>query len=78
MPHLHIWGSIAYGVIAGVLSYITLNGIPFIITKLSGGRIVPHEVDKAEPWVIPPGGIVPPWVYVLSPLSHIAIQWPLT
>ena len=77
MPHLHIWGSIAYGVIAGVLSYITLNGIPFIIKKLSGGRIVPHEADKAEPWVIPPGGIVPPWVYVLS-LSHIAIQWPLT
>ncbi|KJA22386.1 hypothetical protein HYPSUDRAFT_202188 [Hypholoma sublateritium FD-334 SS-4] len=54
--------NIAYGVIAGILSYITLNGIPFIIKKISGGRIVPHEADKAEPWVIPPGGIVPPWV----------------
>lgn len=57
--------SIAYGVIAGILSYMLLNGIPFILMKISGGKIVPPEYENAEPWVIPPGGIVPRWVYVL-------------
>jgi hypothetical protein len=42
-----------------------LNGIPLVLKKISGGRIVPPEYEKAEPWVIPPGGIVPRWVYVL-------------
>lgn len=54
--------NIAYGVIAGVLSYVLLNGIPLLIKKVSGGRIVPHDYDRAEEWVIPPGGILPPWI----------------
>ncbi|KAF8180856.1 purine transporter [Pholiota molesta] len=54
--------NIAYGVIAGILSYMLLNGIPLVLKKISGGRIVPPEYEKAEPWVIPPGGIVPRWV----------------
>ena len=62
MPSLF---SIAYGVIAGIMSYILLNGIPLIIKKLSGGRIVPSEYDLAEEWVIPPGGLTPAWVYVV-------------
>ncbi|KAF9471479.1 xanthine/uracil permease [Pholiota conissans] len=54
--------NIAYGVIAGILSYMLLNGVPLVLRKISGGRIVPPEYDMAEPWVIPPGGIIPPWV----------------
>ncbi|KAF9530671.1 xanthine/uracil permease [Crepidotus variabilis] len=56
--------NIAYGVIAGILSYILLNGIPLILKKVSGGRLVPADYELAEEWVIPPGGITPPWVYV--------------
>ena len=53
--------SIAYGVIAGVGSYILLNGIPGLIRRLTGDHIVPPNIDAAEPWVIPPGGLVPVW-----------------
>lgn len=58
--------SIAYGVIAGVIAYILLNGIPAIIRKLSGGRIVPPNIEAAEPWIIPPGGLVPVWFQKLT------------
>lgn len=54
--------NIAYGVIAGIMSYIILNGIPLFLRKISGGRIVPSSYDMAEPWVIPPGSIVPRWI----------------
>jgi len=54
--------NIAYGVIAGVLSYIILNGTPLLLKKLSGGRIVPPNYADAEEWVIPPGGILPYWI----------------
>ena len=54
--------SIAYGVIAGIISYILLNGIPLAIRRATGGRLVPADYDRSEAWVIPPGGILPPWV----------------
>lgn len=54
--------SIAYGVIAGVISYMMLNGIPFFLRKISRGRIVPHDYENSERWVIPPGSILPFWV----------------
>ncbi|KAF5320090.1 hypothetical protein D9611_010319 [Ephemerocybe angulata] len=57
--------NIAYGVIAGIFSYIILNGIPLIIRKASRGRIVPSNYDMAEPWVIPPGSMFPPWMYMV-------------
>lgn len=56
--------SIAYGVIAGIISYMILNGIPLIIRKLSKERIVPSEYKYSEKWVIPPGSMVPPIMYV--------------
>jgi len=62
-PNIHS-SSIAYGVIAGVVSYMILNGVPLALKKVSGGRIVPPNIEAAEAWVIPPGGITPPWVYV--------------
>ncbi|KKK16276.1 hypothetical protein ARAM_003169 [Aspergillus rambellii] len=56
--------SIAYGLIAGIMSYIILNGGVFIIEKLSGGRIVPpNKAEDHEPWTWKlPGGFLPPWV----------------
>jgi len=54
--------NIAYGVIAGIMSYILLNGLPWLLRKVSGERIVPLDYGRAEPWVIPPGGIIPVWM----------------
>lgn len=55
--------SIAYGLIAGILSYITLNVTAWIIEKASGGRIVPPNKDESDPWSWKvPGGFLPPWV----------------
>ncbi|KAJ5904426.1 Xanthine/uracil/vitamin C permease [Penicillium tannophilum] len=55
--------SIAYGLIAGILSYILLNGIAWTLEKVSGGRIVPPNKDESDPWSWKlPGGILPPWV----------------
>ncbi|KAJ5612962.1 hypothetical protein N7510_006156 [Penicillium lagena] len=55
--------SIAYGLIAGILSYITLNGVAWLLEKISGGRIVPPNKDESDPWSWKvPGGFFPPWV----------------
>ncbi|KAH8979490.1 permease family-domain-containing protein [Lactarius hatsudake] len=54
--------NIAYGVIAGISTYILLNGLPWVLRKVSGDRIVPSYYGNAEPWVAPPGGIVPGWI----------------
>lgn len=55
--------SIAYGLIAGILSYILLNGITWTLEKVSGGRIVPPNKDESDPWSWKlPGGVLPPWV----------------
>ncbi|KAL2862410.1 NCS2 family permease [Aspergillus lucknowensis] len=56
--------SIADGLIAGILSYILINGGVWVIDKLSGGRIVPPNRDDdhdAWTWKIP-GGFFPPWL----------------
>ena len=58
--------NIAYGVIAGILSYVLINGGAWLIRKATFGRIVPPNYDVAETWVVPPGGIVPGWVKVLQ------------
>ncbi|KAJ6602387.1 permease family-domain-containing protein [Mycena vulgaris] len=54
--------NIAYGVIAGIISYLLLNGVPWILTRISGGRIVPPNIAMSEEWVIPPGGMMPYWM----------------
>ncbi|KAI0699499.1 xanthine/uracil permease [Cerioporus squamosus] len=58
--------NIAYGVIAGIISYVLLNGGAWVLRKATGGRLVPPNYDMAETWVIPPGGIVPGWVKALT------------
>ncbi|KAJ5491236.1 xanthine/uracil permease [Penicillium diatomitis] len=55
--------SIAYGLIAGILSYVILNGTAWLLEKASGGRIVPPNKDESDPWSWKvPGGVLPPWV----------------
>ncbi|KAJ7603824.1 permease family-domain-containing protein [Roridomyces roridus] len=54
--------NIAYGVIAGILSYLLLNGLPWVIARFTDRRIVPANMDMSEEWVIPPGGLMPFWM----------------
>ena len=55
--------SIAYGLIAGLITYIILNTTARIIEFVSGGRIVPPEKECKDPWTYRiPGGILPPWL----------------
>jgi AGZA family xanthine/uracil permease-like MFS transporter len=49
-------------VIAGIISYVILNGIPLVLKKITGGRILPPNYDASEEWIIPPGGIIPVWM----------------
>ncbi|KAH8195407.1 hypothetical protein TruAng_010439 [Truncatella angustata] len=59
--------SIADGLIAGVLSYILINTLVWLIKVASGGRIVPEFHDERDPWTYKiPGGFFPPWVVRLS------------
>ncbi|PPQ68123.1 hypothetical protein CVT24_002949 [Panaeolus cyanescens] len=58
--------NIAYGVIAGIISYMLLNGIPLLLKKITGGRLVPADQDQSEEWVIPPGSILPYWMRLLA------------
>ncbi|KAG5296686.1 purine transporter [Histoplasma ohiense] len=59
--------SIAYGLIAGIMSYILLNTVAFVLEKASGGRLVPHNKDLKEPWSWRiPGGILPGWLVRLA------------
>lgn len=62
--------NIAYGVIAGLATYIVINGPAWLIRKATG--ITPPNYDLAERWVIPPGGIVPGWIKVLAGTSEVA------
>ncbi|KAL4065545.1 permease family-domain-containing protein [Scleroderma yunnanense] len=59
--------NIAYGVIVGVGSYVIINGTVWLVRKASNERFSPPNYDASEPWVIPPGGIIPVWVkYILN------------
>jgi AGZA family xanthine/uracil permease-like MFS transporter len=57
--------SIAYGLIAGIMTYCVLNITAWVIEKASGGRIVPYNKDTKEPWS-PPRGFLPNWLVRLS------------
>ncbi|KAH0152556.1 xanthine/uracil permease family protein-like protein, partial [Aureobasidium melanogenum] len=55
--------SIAYGLIAGILSYILINTTVYIVEKASGGKFVPQDKQFKEPWTWRlEGGLFPPWV----------------
>jgi len=55
--------SIAYGLIAGIISYIVINTITWLVELVSGGRIVPSDKEFKEPWTYKiKGGILPAWI----------------
>ena len=54
--------SIAYGLIAGITTYMVLNTVVWIIGKLYGGRIEPANKEKKDPWTYKIPGLLPPWV----------------
>ena len=59
--------NIAYGVIAGIISYVLINGLAWLLSRVSQGRLAPPNYDQSEPWVIPPGSIIPAWMCVVLP-----------
>ena len=55
--------SIAYGLIAGICSYILINTIVWILEKCTGGRIKPADKHLKDPWTWKiEGGLLPPWL----------------
>ncbi|WFD27198.1 hypothetical protein MNAN1_002194 [Malassezia nana] len=59
--------SIAYGLIAGILSYMVLNLLPWAVERVTRGRLVPDGWhDLREPW-----GIAPPATFLdISTKQH--------
>jgi AGZA family xanthine/uracil permease-like MFS transporter len=53
--------SVAYGLIAGLLTYTVLNGSIYLTKVASRGRIHPPDADAAEYWTYKPGTNNPPW-----------------
>ncbi|TRX93991.1 hypothetical protein FHL15_005069 [Xylaria flabelliformis] len=55
--------SIAYGLIAGILLYIIINTLVWLIEIASGGRLVPANKSEKDAWTWRiPGGALPPWM----------------
>ncbi|KIW00031.1 uncharacterized protein PV09_08383 [Verruconis gallopava] len=55
--------SIAYGLIGGIMSYILINTVVWLIELASGGRIVPADKELKDPWTWKiPGGFLPPYL----------------
>ncbi|KAK2743675.1 hypothetical protein FQN57_004784 [Myotisia sp. PD_48] len=59
--------SIAYGLIAGICSYILINTLVWLIELGSGGKFVPENKNEKDPWTYKiPGGFFPRWIVRLS------------
>lgn len=55
--------SIAYGLIAGIITYMILNTFAWLLEIASGGRITPHNKHLKDPWTYKvAGGIIPDWI----------------
>ncbi|KAK3350686.1 permease family-domain-containing protein [Neurospora tetraspora] len=52
--------SVAYGLIAGLFTYIAVNTVIWVISKLTG--VEPHDYHLKQYWTINPAGRKP-WVY---------------
>lgn len=60
---LTLSAAIAYGLIAGIFTYILLNALPWAIEKISGGRIKPPGKEESDPWTYKvEGGLIPGWI----------------
>jgi AGZA family xanthine/uracil permease-like MFS transporter len=72
--------SVAYGLIAGLFTYVVLNGGIYVTRKVSGlvfGReIEPPDADKGEYWTYKTGGSNPPVSFnSLLLCFHLFQQW---
>lgn len=55
--------SIAYGLIAGIITYIFINTATWLIELASGGRLITPDKEYKEPWTYKiKGGLLPAWV----------------
>ncbi|CCD44910.1 hypothetical protein BofuT4_P052590.1 [Botrytis cinerea T4] len=55
--------SIAYGLITGIVTYTLLNTSAWVLAKMSGGRIMPHDYELKDYWTYKVrGGLLPGWV----------------
>ncbi|KAF2794902.1 hypothetical protein K505DRAFT_241169 [Melanomma pulvis-pyrius CBS 109.77] len=57
--------SAAYGLIAGLLTYASLNGMIYITKVITRGYVVPDDEDQREYWTIKPHGKLP-WFITAS------------
>ncbi|KAL6168664.1 hypothetical protein ACJQWK_05041 [Exserohilum turcicum] len=62
--------SAAYGLIAGLMVYTTLNGMIYLTKIISGGYIVPDDEDNREYWTIKPPGRLPWFVSAGQTLAN--------
>ncbi|CDH57194.1 nucleoside transporter [Lichtheimia corymbifera JMRC:FSU:9682] len=69
--------SIAYGMIAGVIGYVIINGIIFIIDKISFGRIQPDYTLRENWWSAAfSRSFTPYWMrYVIARAKGKPIPW---
>lgn len=59
--------SIAYGLIAGIVTYAILNTFTWLLDKATGGRITPFNRHLKDPWTYKiPGGVLPAWIVRLA------------
>jgi len=58
--------SIAYGLIAGIMTYTVLNTLTYLIKLASFGRIVPVDEDHREYWTYKPNDSRPLWFIRLA------------
>ncbi|KAF2463177.1 uncharacterized protein BDR25DRAFT_337990 [Lindgomyces ingoldianus] len=62
--------SAAYGLIAGLMTYVSLNGLVWATKFISRGYIVPDDADHQEYWSIKPHGRLP-W-FITAPKALAA------
>ncbi|KAK3325328.1 permease family-domain-containing protein [Apodospora peruviana] len=53
--------SVAYGLIAGLFTYVALNILIWIVIQLSRGSVTPKDYDRKEYWTLRPEG-EKPWI----------------
>lgn len=60
--------SVAYGIIGGIVAYIIINGVVYLIDKVSGGRIHPDYSQREDWWTaVLSRSFVPLWIrYLIS------------
>lgn len=71
--------NIAYGLIAGIISYMVLNIVPWVILKLTRGKVAPEGwYTEREPW-----GLVPSAPFMdlstrkLNPVQRFIVSSPM-